>query len=98
MNLTDTNLDLKGVASDLTMIFLLAQIIDDKIHDLEQKLRKVGNYKVEMKQYTSVLKNASRNMRNQYYKQLKPEEMDTFIQDVDSLSALINNAVKEYQK
>lgn len=98
MNLTDTNLDLKGVASDLTMIFLLAQIIDDKIHDLEQKLRKGGNYKVEMKQYTSVLKNASRNMRNQYYKQLKPEEMDTFIQDVDSLSALINNVVKEYQK
>lgn len=98
MNLTDTNLDLKGVASDLTMIFLLAQIIDDKIHDLEHKLRKGGNYKVEMKQYTSVLKNASRNMRNQYYKQLKPEEMDTFIQDVDSLSALLNNVVKEYQK
>ena len=98
MNLTDANLDLKGVASDLTMIFLLAQVIDDKIHDLEQKLRKSGNYKVEMKQYTSVLKNASRNMRNQYYKQLKPEEMDNFIQDVDSLSALLNNVVKDYQK
>lgn len=98
MNLENTNLDLKGVANDLSIIFILAQIIDDKIHDLEQKLRKEGNYRVEMKQYTSALKNTSRKMRNQYYKSIKPEEMDTFIEDVDTLTKQLSEVVKEFQK
>lgn len=92
--LNHENLPLQEVATNLSVIYILAQIIDDEINEVEQKLRKYGAYKMQMKQQTQALKSASREMRNKYYNQLTEQEMNDFLSDVDMIEQGIADLIK----
>lgn len=80
----------------LHKIYLLAQHAEDEIGEIENVLRKKGNYCLDTKMYSKQLKAASSRMRNHFYKHLDEKQMEEFITNLDNLSETINNAIKDF--
>ena len=96
--LNQENIALSEVAKNLSVIFILAQVIDDEIQEVKSKLKKYGAYKLQMKYQVNQLKSASRELRNKYYEKLTPEEMENFIADVDLIEIGIKQIIAKMKE
>ena len=96
--LSQENIALSEVAKNLSVIFILSQVIDDEIQEVESKLKKYGAYKLQMKYQVNQLKSASRELRNKYYEKLTPEEMENFIADVDLIEMGIKQIIAKMRE
>ena len=96
--LNQENIALSEVVKNLSVIFILAQVIDDEIQEIESKLKKYGAYKLQMKYQVNQLKSASRELRNKYYEKLTPEEMENFIADVDLIEIGIKQIIAKMKE
>lgn len=82
----------------VVLIQLLIQISRDITQELEEELRKGGEYRLGIKQDIERLNKMSLQVRRDFYKVLTEEEVEHFCQDLDQLEYELKRVAKEYVK
>lgn len=82
----------------VVLIQLLIQISRDITQELEDELRKSGDYRIGIKQDIERLNKQSMQVRRDFYKILTPEEIEYFCQDLDQLEDELKKVAKQYVK
>ena len=91
------DLDIKLINSKLLMIFLLAQLIDEEILDVEKELQKAGKCRMEMKREVKKAITAIRELKNNFHKQLNSEQIDWFIEDLEALKDKVYTELNKWR-